>query len=439
MVRFSTDTQETTMHSDPNATQPTPRATAEFFHDRQGRLFARNRAIRSLSGRFGVDATTASDLLAGLTGDRVDPVVAVQTPDETFVGVLDYWEGNGWYGYTDYHDLRGPSKRGVCAQCVHEATTDEEVYTTTVEPDESWTALEAGLRRHFERAHPTVDSGAVTVETGAILRSRTTVGGNRVWHTGNDGAGSGFDAPTVDSLDGATLNRRQDSGVDRHLDLNRLGLKLWYRFDLGSGGSLSDHSQHGATGDIIGPSWTSGRIRNALSFDGGSDRVAVNDGLVYTQSGELDEFTVMCWMQTTSTAEMSLVSWDRSEYYRFGMDNGGPMLKLTREGDSTYDHTPGGSIADGSWHHVAARYDHETGNSTLYVDGSQFAQTAAFGDGNSIGTGTNRYGFVGCGSEATYQDDDKTSNYFDGKIDEVRVYHRALSQGDIQDIYDGVA
>jgi len=36
------------------------------------------------------------------------------------------------------------------------------------------------------------------VTTGATLASGTTVGGNQVYHVGNDGAGSGLDAETVD-------------------------------------------------------------------------------------------------------------------------------------------------------------------------------------------------------------------------------------------------
>ncbi|NEU58600.1 LamG domain-containing protein [Halorussus sp. MSC15.2] len=415
------------------------RSVADHFHGRTGTLFDRATAVADVAAAIGVEEAQASEYVGRVAGDRVDPVVAVPTETGTFVGVLDYHEGDGWYGYTDYHDLRGPHRRGVCARCVREAVGDAEPYAVTIDVDRPWEDLGRDLETHFRTAHPSVETGSVPVETGAVLRSRTTVGGNRVWHTGNDGTGSGFEAVAVDGLDGATLNRRHTSDVGRHLDRNRLGLKLWYRFDLGTGGSVSDFSQHGATGNRKGTTWTSGRTGSALSFDGSDDRVAVNDNLVYNQSGELDNFTVMCWMKTTSSAEMSLVAWDRSEYYRFGMDSGGPALKLTNEGDWTYDHTPGGSINDGSWHHVAARYDHETGDSTLYVDGSQFAQTSAFGDGTSIGTGATRYGMVGVGSEASSPDSDRNSNYFSGTIDEVRVYHRALSGNEIQDIYRGVA
>ncbi|NEU58601.1 LamG domain-containing protein [Halorussus sp. MSC15.2] len=418
------------------------RRVADWFHDREGTFRPRTGAVSAIARKLDVDATRASKLVAGLTGDDVDPVIAVRTHEETFVGILDYREGDGWYGYTDYHDLRGPHRRGVCAQCVHEATTDEDVRTVTT-TNEDWDALEAELGDHYERAHPDVAPETVNVETGAILRSRTTVGGNRVWHTGNDGAGSGFGAASVDGLDGATLNRRHSSDVDRHLDLNRLGLRAWYRFDRGSGGTLYDYVNVGSNrnGELRGPTWVSGRNGgSALSFDGSDDYVALRDS--YATSGALDEFTVCVWYRSSaSSPTWSFYDFDRSEYFQFGFDSGGGgdiQFATTDPGNSQDDmYTSGTSWNDGSWHLACAVYDGT--DKYIYVDGSVEGGKSGPHNGAAIGTGVTRYGYVGAGSESNSFDGNRNNNNFEGDIDEVRFYTRALSGSEIRAIYDGVA
>lgn len=52
------------------------------------------------------------------------------------------------------------------------------------------------------------------VTTGATLSGGTTVGGNTVYHLGNDGAGSGLDAETLDGNIPASLNDIYDRTID---------------------------------------------------------------------------------------------------------------------------------------------------------------------------------------------------------------------------------
>jgi len=57
--------------------------------------------------------------------------------------------------------------------------------------------------------------------------------------------------------------------------------------------------------------------------------------------------------------------------------------------------------------------------------------------GPTFGTGTTRYGFLGIGSEATeFNGRPNATGYFDGELDDVHIYSRALSQAEIAYLAD---
>jgi hypothetical protein len=95
----------------------------------------------------------------------------------------------------------------------------------------------------------------------------------------------------------------------------------------------------------------------------------------------------------------------------------GPMLKNPHSA-TTY--------ALNTWHHVAGVVSKATGTVTLYVNGAQ-AGSATFAAGTAAREyGTTRFR-IGKGS----------SNWAaDGKVDQVRIYNRALSAAEISDLYN---
>ena len=181
------------------------RDAADWFHDREGELFERDEARDRLADDLNVDDDIAQSLIAELVGDDVDPIVLARAQGVKYVGVAEFKEFDGAYGYLDYHDLHGKRRRVICAQCVHEATHDTEVtHATAGDPegsygrDASYSDLLGGIYDHYEEAH---DELPENVETGASLVSGTTIGGNTAWHAGNDGNGSGLDADTLDGIE----------------------------------------------------------------------------------------------------------------------------------------------------------------------------------------------------------------------------------------------
>ena len=78
------------------------------------------------------------------------------------------------------------------------------------------------VQRLLARATFTTNGGGLVIKNedgwGAVLSSQNIrwceatsatleIGGNQVFHTGNDGPGSGLDADTVDGIQGASLLR----------------------------------------------------------------------------------------------------------------------------------------------------------------------------------------------------------------------------------------
>src|SRR4030095_10266109 len=75
------------------------------------------------------------------------------------------------------------------------------------------------------------------------------------------------------------------------------GLVAYWKFDEGSGTTVSDSSGNGNTGTLVnGPLWTAGRVGNALFFDGIDDNITVPGFLDLSSS-----FTLSAWVNPVST------------------------------------------------------------------------------------------------------------------------------------------
>jgi hypothetical protein len=195
------------------------------------------------------------------------------------------------------------------------------------------------------------------------------------------------------------------------------GLVAAYSFDEGSGTTVFDASGNGNNGTIGGATWTtSGKYGNALVFDGVSAVATIN------HSASLQLGTAMTLEAWVNPSVVSGV-W-RDVIYK-GVDN------YYLEGTSTTSNRPatGGTFAGmalygtaalpvNTWTHLAATYDGTT--MRLYVNGVQVASRAQTG---AIATSTNP---LQIGGDSDY------GQFYQGTIDEVRVYNVALAAAQIQ-------
>ncbi|MEO9482732.1 MAG: LamG-like jellyroll fold domain-containing protein [Ekhidna sp.] len=185
---------------------------------------------------------------------------------------------------------------------------------------------------------------------------------------------------------------------------------FWWRVvAVGSGGNAESVARY--AGNITAPG-------NALDFDGVDDHVNVGD--VHDFSSP---FTLEAWVSRATTGSSDWIisngttPTNTNEYLHFGF-RAGDQLSLDFFGDGVSSVE---TITDADWHHVAAVYDPtNVGNEVaLYLDGEALTISDA-----SISP------FTGVGDLRIGQAFD--TEFFQGQLDEVRVWSRSLSQGEIQ-------
>ena len=197
------------------------------------------------------------------------------------------------------------------------------------------------------------------------------------------------------------------------------GLVAAYGFEEGGGASVSDVSGNGHTGAISGASWTAqGRYGGALSFNGSSNLVTVGASpLLNLTSG----MTLEAWINPTAasgTRDVLIKEGTNVDLYNLYARNwrGRPESNVYAGGANRV--AEGATLPTNTWSHLAGTYDGTT--LRLYVNGVQVASAAYSG---TIGTSS---GPLRIGGNSLW------GEYFQGAIDEVRIYNRALTALEIQ-------
>ena len=197
------------------------------------------------------------------------------------------------------------------------------------------------------------------------------------------------------------------------------GLVAAYGLDAGSGSSVADASGRGNVGSVSGATWNAaGRFGSALSFDGVNDWVSVPD------AGSLDLTTGMtleAWVRPSVLGSWRTVVFKERPggvVYALFADQAGsrPLGQVFIGGERNAVGTA--AVPLNAWTHLATTFDGSVVR--LYVNGSLTASTAVSG-AMAASTGLLRLGGNSVWGE-----------WFSGLIDEVRVYNRALSAGEIQ-------
>lgn len=195
-----------------------------------------------------------------------------------------------------------------------------------------------------------------------------------------------------------------------------------YNFEEASGTTVVDASGNGNHGIITEALRTVGKYGNALSFDGINDRVTVNDSafLDLTTSMTLEAWVYPTAISGNRTVLVKENAAGGSVYYLYANVSDDAPNKPIGGGvfAGAYQFASGGAtLTANTWTHVAVTYDGIT--ERLYVNGSQVASKAQTGsiDGSS--------GVLRIGGNNTW------GEYFKGRIDEIRIYNRALSAMEI--------
>ncbi|HEY0002332.1 MAG TPA: LamG-like jellyroll fold domain-containing protein [Actinoplanes sp.] len=206
------------------------------------------------------------------------------------------------------------------------------------------------------------------------------------------------------------------------------GPSLRWSLDEASGAAAADRSGAANPGTKgTGATWTTlGRIGNALSFNGTANAyVGGTDPAVDTGKS----FTVSAWVTVTSVAASSVytaVSQPGALGTAFSLQeyNGKWRFAMTQQDAAA---SPGESVSStaaaqaNTWTHLTGVYNSTTNQMTLYVDGvlqGSVAHTVKWNATQPIQLGRARYNNV-------------NTEFFSGKIDEVRTHRRALPAAEV--------
>jgi hypothetical protein len=201
-------------------------------------------------------------------------------------------------------------------------------------------------------------------------------------------------------------------------------LKAHWMLDETSGTVAYDSvgTNNGALLNMTGNEWTTGKIGNCLGFDGMADYIKV-----LTPSGHLncDFITMSAWVKADTTAGQQFVinrKMTNPGTYCIFIQNGLWKAQVRLNGsESTGRIVQSISVASTDWTHLCATYDGEY--LSFYVNGvlENYLEIAGSIDKDNP-------------NELTIGAHPNPVSYFDGLIDDVRVYDRPLTPNEVQEL-----
>jgi hypothetical protein len=202
------------------------------------------------------------------------------------------------------------------------------------------------------------------------------------------------------------------------------GLVAWWRAEGNALDSAGD-----IHGTLSGATFATGLVGQAFRFDGGNDGVLVGDAVALRP---LTNLTIEGWIKTpgvSPSVQASFIaarSGSAIDGYEFGVypQPTGELRFTLNGGAGGADLFSTNSVTDNAFHHVAATYDGV--RMRIYRDGlldgeKATAQSLNYTPGSPLWIGRREWNAI--------------PGHFAGLIDELAIYNRALSPGEIATIH----
>jgi hypothetical protein len=204
------------------------------------------------------------------------------------------------------------------------------------------------------------------------------------------------------------------------------GLVAWWKFD----GNTNDSSGNNLNGSNQGASLTTdknGESGKAYSFNNSHISVAHSNLLNFT-----DSFSISLWVFSTNyitndwqefLMKGSVNNLYRQYHIRPNKDSG-KLAFIFYQSGTAFSSTSNTALENNKWSHVVGTLSNSQVN--LYINGLKDS-SRQFNNFSSVTSTTYSLSVGRLGTYGGY--------YFNGKIDEVRMYDRALSASDVQALY----
>jgi hypothetical protein len=212
----------------------------------------------------------------------------------------------------------------------------------------------------------------------------------------------------------------------------------WWKLDDGSGSTTSDSSRsnHGLVSG--GAVWTTGKINGALSFGGGNGYVNCGNDTSLDITGSV---SIAAWVRFDTLArsyQTILAKRGSSDDItsNYSIRTGSTAASRNDELEFLYHDGSGwhiyasstANLTAATWYHVAATFTYGSGAGLeCYVDANSVSGGWRLGNGDSaVQTNTKPVTTGGL----------TNGEFLDGKLDDIRIYYRALSGGEVLQLYN---
>ncbi|MHA1988094.1 MAG: LamG domain-containing protein, partial [Promethearchaeota archaeon] len=211
-------------------------------------------------------------------------------------------------------------------------------------------------------------------------------------------------------------------------NVSTLGENDTHVFDVSGNG-------HNGTVNITKSTWNpSGKYNGAFEFDGTYKTGVIVDNDDNLNFGNFTDFTLACWVKTGYVSDWQYMFFkgkqQNDRWWGVTTEVVAGTVKAHIDDDITPLSSEGTTnITDNNWHYVVATYDRDEYLS-VYVDGVQegtptnISSIGNISSPQDLGIGAGRF-------FSTYFDD----FYFNGSIDEPRIYNRSLTAEEINQSY----
>lgn len=212
---------------------------------------------------------------------------------------------------------------------------------------------------------------------------------------------------------------------------------LQYNFDETSGTSAMDLSGHNNDGTLYGgASWSAGKNDGAVKLNGSNGYVKIPNGIL----NGLNNVTITGYVNVGNVVTNQWVFGlgpDSSKYIFINAKSGsgnvrGAITTNTWSGEQGVDSSP--SFPQGVWKHFALVISGDTKQEKLYIDGLLAAinNNVTLKPSQIYDAAKDFSGYIG---KSLYSGDP----YFNGTVDDFRIYNRALNSAEIQTIVNAKA
>jgi hypothetical protein len=188
----------------------------------------------------------------------------------------------------------------------------------------------------------------------------------------------------------------------------------WWKFDVGYGTLAIDWSGQGNNGTLTnGPKWVDGFDGGALQFDGLDDTVEFANFVPPIQG------TITFWMNPVSAGPRGRI-FGGNDAFEVYLENDKLANQLFAAGSAPEFLESNATITTNTWTHVALTYDGTSGLLQIYLNGNLDGENFKADD---VWAG----GAFAFGHRAG-----NNQEYYNGLLDDFRIYNIVLTQEDIQ-------